>query len=158
MKRKDSHQSKPVEEQGRYPKRPSLLLNNKTRRKVEYFPGHCSQARRSPFENFRAPRNQGTFWYKIYPEGKRHTRADEESNPATGEYTTENIGRKESLSRSRRNSQREKIHQRLPEHFGTTSNDVRNIEPQKEPLKRTPQVNTHIRHDLEARKTRNPRC
>ena len=62
MKRKDGHHSKPFGKQGRELKRPYLLLNDKTRRHDDDFPGHCSKAQNSASEHFGAPRKQGTFW------------------------------------------------------------------------------------------------
>ena len=62
MKRKDGHQGKTVREQGRYPMRPSSSLNDETRRRVEEYPGHLSQAWSSPSDNFGPQRKQGTFW------------------------------------------------------------------------------------------------
>ena len=67
MKRKDGHQSNPVGYQGRDTKIPFSLLNYKTIRQGEDFPGHCLQVRSSPSKDFGAPRKQGTFSNKQEP-------------------------------------------------------------------------------------------
>ena len=62
MRRKDVHQGNTVRDQGRYPKRPSLSLNEKTTIQGEDLPGNLLQARSSTYDNFGAPIKQGTFW------------------------------------------------------------------------------------------------
>ena len=55
----DGQLSKPIRNQVIDPKRPSSLFYDETRREVEYFSGHRSQARNSPSENFWSPFDTG---------------------------------------------------------------------------------------------------
>ena len=73
MNRKNVRQSKTVRYQGEETKIPSLSLNNETRRLVEDFPGHQSQARSIPSKNFGSPIKQGNFWYKQDPKETHKT-------------------------------------------------------------------------------------
>ena len=59
--KKGGYQSNPVGERVEYPIKPFPVMIQKTRRQVEDFLGHCSQAQSSPSENYGAPRNHGTF-------------------------------------------------------------------------------------------------
>ena len=72
--------------------------------------------------------------------------------------TDKNIDQRENLSSLHQNFRWEKIRRRVPDHFGTPSYDVREIEPRKDPQERIPQVNYQIGNGWKAREIKHPRC
>ena len=73
-------------------------MNNKTRSQGEDFPGHFSQARSSPSNNFGAPTNQGIFWDKQEAKETCQTKAEVNINPDTRAETKRKIGHQENLN------------------------------------------------------------
>ena len=98
MNRKNVRQSKTVRYQGEETKIPSLSLNNETRRRVEDFPGHQSQARSIPSKNFGSPAAQGRNGREYHKNTSRQERPDNPSNPATIAENDEKIGRNKPTS------------------------------------------------------------